>query len=199
MPLVNQTQTALHRAAIKTWFQERSGLGSDKIIWLNQPTPRKALPAGTLQILSRGKKIGEDYVQEVLNAGIIERHYLGVREMTIQCEIYTDPASVDTDLEALELLDQALAALSMRQVIDAFQVANIAMLDYEILNTNDAQIGERWERRATADVRFTYRSIIFDDGTDAAPDDGQFIERTIVDTDYNDGEIISQIDADSTP
>jgi len=176
LPLVNQTQTALHRAAIFTWFAVRTGLGTSKIVWANQITPRKALPSGSIQILNRGKKIGEDYLQEVLNGNIIERHYLGVREMIAQFEVYTVPATADTDLEALELLEQALAALNMRQVIDDFQTANIAALDYEILNVTDAQIEERWERRAAADVRFSYRTILFDDGTDSAPDDGTYIQ-----------------------
>ena len=74
-----------------------------------------------------------------------------------------------------ELLEQALGALSMRQVIDVFQGADIASLDYEVLNVADEQIGERWERRAVADVRFSYRTILFDDGTDPAPDDGVYI------------------------
>lgn len=176
MPLVNQTRTADHRAVIFDWFAARTGLGATKIIWVNQPTPRKALPSGTLQILSRGKKIGEDYLQEVQNGNVIERHYLGVREMVIQAEVHTIPASADADLEALELLEQALAALNMRQVIDVFQTADLAALDYDILGNADIQIGERWERRAIADIRFSYRTILFDDGTDASPDDGTFIE-----------------------
>ncbi len=175
MPLVNQTRTSDHRVAIFDWFSARSGLGASKVMWLNQPTPRKALPAGTLQILNRGKKIGEDYIQQVLNGGILERKYLGIREMVIQAEIYTGPAAVDTDLEALELLEQALGALNMRQVIDVFQVADLAALDYEVLNVADEQVGERWERRALADVRFSYRTILFDDGTDPAPDDGVYV------------------------
>ena len=84
MPLVNQTRTSAHRVAIMDWFAARTGLGAAKVMWLNQPTPRKALPAGTLQLLSRGKKIGEDYVQQILNGGVIERHYLGVRGLVIQ-------------------------------------------------------------------------------------------------------------------
>ena len=175
MPLVNQTRTSAHRVAIMDWFAARTGLGATKVMWLNQPTPRKALPAGTLQLLSRGKKIGEDYVQQILNGGVIERHYLGVRELVIQAEVYTEPADDDADLEAMELLEQALGALSMRQVIDVFQGADIASLDYEVLNVADEQIGERWERRAVADVRFSYRTILFDDGTDPAPDDGVYI------------------------
>ena len=176
MPLVNNTRFAAHRAAIKTWFEDRTGLGSAKIMWLNQPTPRKALPAGTLHLLHRGKQMGQDQIQEVQNGNTIERTYLGVREMVIQAEVYTIPADDDTDLEAMELLEQALGALSMRQVIDAFQAADLSALDYEVLNVSDIQIGERWERRAMADVRFSYRTILFDDGTDPAPDDGTFIE-----------------------
>lgn len=175
MPLVNQTRVSAHRVAIFDWFAARSGLGASKVMWLNQPTPRKALPAGTLQLLSRGKKTGEDYLQQILNGGTIERHYLGIREMVIQAEIYTVPADDDTDLEAMELLEQALGALSMRQVIDVFQGADLAALDYEVLNVADEQVGERWERRAVADVRFSYRTILFDDGTDPAPDDGVYI------------------------
>lgn len=176
MPLVNNTRVAAHRAAIKTWFEDRTGLGSAKVIWLNQMTTRKALPAGTLHLLSRGKQMGQDQVQEVQNGNVIERTYLGIRQMIIQAEVYTVPADDNADLEAMELLEQALGALSMRQVIDAFQAADLAALDYEILNVADEQVGERWERRAVADVRFSYRTILFDDGTDSVPDDGTFIE-----------------------
>lgn len=178
MPLVNQTQTDLHRIAMFDWFAARSGLGASKVIWADQNTPRKGLPAGVIQIISRGKKIGEDYVQEILNttSGLVERTYLGLRRMMVQFDIYTAPRSDDTTLGALELLEQALAALSMRQVIDQFQVANLAALDYEIINAPDVMVGERWEKRAIADVEFSYRTILFDDGTDAAPDDGQYIK-----------------------
>lgn len=176
MPLVNQTPFALHKAAIRNWLSVRSGIDLDKVIWINQITPRPVNPFATMQFTSRGTKIGEDYIQEVQNGNVIERHYLGIRELIVQVEIYTDPTDSDAALGAMELLEQALAALSMRQVIDDFQAADLASMNYEVIRIDDEQVGERWERRAVADVRFSYRTILFDDGTDPAPDDGTFIE-----------------------
>ena len=40
--------------------------------------------------------------------------------------------------------------------------------------------GDRWEWIAKSDLRFSYRSLLFDDGLSAAPDDGVFIESTDV-------------------
>lgn len=176
MPLVNQTGYAVIRTAIFQWARDRSGVGSGKVLWVNQPTPRPAEPFLTLQILSRGRARGFDQVKEVQNGNVIERTYIGLREMIVQVGIYTVPADDDTDLEALEMLEQALGALSAQQVVDSFRTANLAFLDHEDIMALDEQLGERWQRRATADVRFSYRSVLFDDGTDPVPDDGTFIE-----------------------
>ena len=176
MPLVNQTDYVGFKGALYTWFRDKSGLGAGKVLWLNQPTPARAKPYGTLQMLSRGKIIGQDYLKEKQSGNVIERTYIGLREMIVQVQTFSIPADDDSDFEALETLEQALAALSMQQVMDAFRIANLGVMDYDILSTADEQAGERWERRAVADLRLTYRTILFDDGTDASPDDGTFIE-----------------------
>lgn len=175
MPLVNQTSHALHRTALRTWLLARAGLTN--VVWANQAGDRPStLPFGVLQIVSRGKQIGVDHVKEELTATVLEKTYIGLREMTVQITIYAAPADSDDDFEASELLEQALAALAMQQVIDTFRVAFLASMDWEVINTVDEQLGERWERRAVADLRLSYRSVLFDDGTDPAPDDGQWIE-----------------------
>ncbi len=176
MPLVNQTRFADHKAAIRKWLSDRTGLPLLSVIWVNQITPRPDNPFATLQIVSPGKRQGLDYLQEVQNGGVIERHYIGLREMTVQAEVFTDPTTAHAEFGAIELLDQALMALSMQQVRDEFSAVDLAEMDYEIQDAADDQVGERWERRAVADVRFSYRTILFDDGTDPAPDDGTYIE-----------------------
>ena len=173
------------KAAIKDWMALRTGLA---VAWLNQVTPRPTKPYCTIQRIGLGRSIGHDYVQQQHdggNPGILEKTYIGLRELTIQAEVYTEPADDDNDLEALDILELALMTLSAQQTTDAFRLVNLAFIDHEAPIAMDEQLGERWERRAVADIRFSYRTVLFDDGSDPPPDDGQFVDNVAAITEAN--------------
>ena len=173
MPLVNQTQFAAHKAAIRDWVSFATGFASGKVIWVNNLIERPANPFASLQITSKGIKTGLDVIQQFQNGNVIEEHIVGQREMVIQLEVYADPVALLATEGAFEVLEKALMALEMRQIREAFKLVNLAQMSYESLDLGDAVIEDRWEARALADIRFSYRTILFDDGTD---DDSTYIE-----------------------
>ena len=176
MPLVNQTGYAAHRAALRSWLLNSGSLTD--VIWAKQATPRPdALPFGVLQIIRR-KRIGMAHVKRVQNGNLLERTTIGQREASIQVTVFSAPASADSDFEAAELLEQALDALEMQQLIDSFAAAKFSVLDWSDVQEIGEQVGHERERQAVSELRISYRSVVFDDGSDTAPDDGTFIEST---------------------
>lgn len=173
MPQTDQTDYAGIKAAIYDWFKARSGLS--RVMWLEQPAPRLQKPYATLQIISRGGAVGFASVYPEMDGDIIERTYVEEREMTVQFNVYTDPATQNSDLEATEYMDRALSTLSLQQVVDDFREAKVAALRWQNNHHNPYQVAEVWERHASVDVMFHYHTQLFDDGLDAPPDDGQSV------------------------
>lgn len=127
------------------------------------PTYADAVAGTNTVDLSDGSG-GESH--SLLRDNITALTYVGQREMTIQINAYANPSNDDADLEALEYLERALLTLSSNQVRDDFRVVHLAALRWGGANMQDVQVGPDWERWATVDVHFGYRSILYDNGTD---------------------------------
>ena len=163
------------------WLETYTGVGAGKVIFLNQEIPRPAKPYVGILILNRGIKTGFDDVISSFDVPSqkVQRITAGPRQLVVQIEVYTDPSESLDDTEADELLENALLALETEDVRETFRVAKIGLLNQTTINRLDEQLGERWERRAQADITITYSGETFDDGATS----GNWVET--VDYDIN--------------
>ena len=175
MALINQTPYAAIKKALEVWSDAVMGVSKTK--WANTNFPRLAKPYATLEIIQFGSDTGIDERKEVDNAGVMETEYRGLREMIVRIRVYGAPPGSLADTWVKDLLQTALLALSVQSVIDAFRIVPLAFLSHTPIVTADVQAGDRWEWIAESDLRFSYRSVLFDDGLAAPPDDGGFVQR----------------------
>lgn len=183
LSVTTDRQTIL--AAIVQWFETYSGLGTGKVIWANQKTPRLAKPYATLRITGQGIKTGFDETRPQFNgtSSAIERTYTGPRQLVVQCDVYTDPATAPGQLEAVDYLENALLSLETQPVRDLLRTAKLGHLTEGTMMRLDEQLGDRWERRAEVDVTFTYSGEMFDDGLTG--ESGNWIETVEAPTEDN--------------
>jgi len=181
MTLTITTDHALIRETIRTWLETYAGV---TVMYLNQKISKQAKPYGTILVLSSSLKTGLDEDREAYNVSndVIERTTTGPRQLVAQCEIYSEPAGPGVD-EAAELLENALLALDTVLVQDTFRAAKIGVLGHTTVTRLDDQLGDRWERRAVADVTFTYSGETFDDGLTG--ESGNIVETVEIPTEDN--------------
>ena len=173
------------------WIVAATGFSADNIIWLNQEISRPSKPYAGILITNRGVKTGEDDVIQSFDdpSQKIQRLNAGPRQLNVQVEVYTDPATEANDSEADEILENMLLALETEEVRDLFRTAKIGFLRQDGgINRLDEQLGERWERRAQVDIVITYSGEIFDDGATS----GNWIETVEIPTEENGNLIIQE-------
>lgn len=181
------TVTTDHESNLRTilnWLEVYSGVGADKAIWLNQEIKRPAKPYVGILILNSGLRFGTDHVEETFDVGnqVIQRQTSGPRQLIAQCEVYTDPPATLSVADAAQMLENALLSLDSELVRDSFRSAKLGVLSHTQINRLDEQFGDRWERRAQADVIFTYSGETFDDGLGGS---GNWIETVEIPTESN--------------
>lgn len=183
MTLTVTTDRTLFRQTIVNWLNTYAGLAG-RVVWANQATPRPAKPYGSILFPSSGVKSGWDEERQDFNAiaEVIERTTSGPRMISAQIEVYTDPAASPHASEAAELLDNALLALDTNAVREAFRAAKIGVISQTAVQRMDEQLGDRWERRAMAEVQFSYSGETFDDGGSGS---GNWIETVESPTEAN--------------
>lgn len=194
MAFTNQTDYPAIKRALISWSD--SVLGTGLTGWANTDFPKLARPYGLFHVTSMGADQGLDERSEVLNGGVIETTYLGLREMTLSFKILTPPPSSLGGAFPQELLQDALIRLSTQAQIDAFRVVGLAFINHTPINQADGQAGDRWEWVAESSINLSYRTTLFDDGLAAPPDDGQFIEVVKITVD---GEPEFTVDANNPP
>lgn len=174
MAFINQTDYSGMKGALISWAD--GVLGAGRTGWANTNFPKLAPPYGTFLLTSMGADQGIDERAEVLNGSVIETSYLGLREMTLLFKIYAEPPGSFSDQFPQELMQDALIRLSTQPLIDAFRAVALAFINHTPIEANDEQVGDRWEWVSMASINLSYRTILFDDGLGAPPDDGQIIE-----------------------
>lgn len=183
MTLSITTDFILIRKTIYDWLLTYAGVNS--VIYANQEVNRPQKPYASISINSRSLRTGHDEERQDYNVGndVIEKQTSGPRQMIVQCEVYSDPASIPSDLEAAELLENALLALDSELVKSVFRAAKIGILSHTPVIPLDEQLGDRWERRALSDVTFTYSGETFDDGLTG--ESGNLVETVEIPTEDN--------------
>ncbi len=176
MALINQTPYTAIKTALVLW--SNAVMGADKTRWAKTVQPRLAKPYATLEIVQLGQDTGIDEQNVVDNAGVMETTYRGLREMVVRVTVYVDAPNAYSDVWAKERLQTLLLGLSTLSVIDDFRVIPLAFLSHTAIAEQDKFEGDRWEWIASSDLTFSYRSLLFDDGLAAPPDDGGFVEST---------------------
>ncbi len=177
--------------AILNWVEVYTGVGAGNVIWLDQDTPRPPKPYAGILIINSGMRFGFDYVDRTFDDPNqrVQRKTSGPRQLVAQIEVYTDPVKTLAEKDAPRMLEDALMALDSIEVRDAFRVAKIGVLNHTLVNRLDEQFGDRWERRAQADVTFLYSGEMFDDGVGPS---GDWVETVEVLTESNGNLIISE-------
>lgn len=165
MTITQVTNYTVMKTAILNWIRDNSIL--DTAIFLNQGADRPATPYATIQVISDNIKTGEDDVRQEFDVGTPALKYrtVGMREMNVQVQIYSEPAKSTTDVEAADILNQLLMTLDHPSIVQHFNDANISVLVHTSVIRLDEQLGERWERRATSDLRIMYTAENVDDGS----------------------------------
>lgn len=183
MALSITTDFILIRKTIYDWLLTYTGVNS--VIYVGQEVSRPAKPYASMLINNGSLRSGHDEERNEYNgtSGQLERRTSGTRQMIVQCEVYSDPAKLPTELEAAELLERALLALDSELVKSAFRDAKIGILSHTPIIRLDDQTGDRWERRALSDVTFTYSGETFDDGLTG--ETGNIVETVEVPTEEN--------------
>ena len=190
MTLSITTDFILIRKTIYDWLLAYSGVSS--VIYASQEVTRPAKPYASIIITSTSLRFGHDEERQNFNVAndVLERRTSGTRQMIVQCEVYSDPATVPTDLEAAELLENALLALDSELVKSSFRDAKIGILSHTPIIRLDEQLGDRWERRALSDVTFTYSGETFDDGLTG--ESGNIVETVEIPTEDNGNAIYNE-------
>lgn len=167
MAIVLVTDYAVMKAALLLWLEQQSGTAMGKAIFLNQKADRPATPYATIQVITDNIRTGTDDIRAEYDGGVPQLKYrtVGLREMTVQVQIYAEPAESATDVEAADRLNQALITLDHPSINKQFNDANISILGHTSVVRLDEQLGERWERRAAADLRIMYTAESIDDGS----------------------------------
>lgn len=166
MAITHLTNYAVIESAIRTWVVTHTGFAGDKVIWLNQAAPRPAKPFATLQILQDGQPLAQEQEFHKYDADDerIDVIVHAPKKMTVQVQVYSGMQTQASDAVARRILLSVLAAARMPSQQDLFAAAGVAYIGHEPVQALDDQTGDRWERRAAADVHFTYEAATKDDG-----------------------------------
>ena len=171
MPITYATDHAGFERALVTWMQTYASLAADSVRWRNQITGRPDKPYATLHISSDGGAGGQDAEFEQFNSGLglIEKALHGSRRFTLQCEMYSVPETAPGQSGARIRLLAAVSALRSDPVKELFRANGLAFLQQlSAVQNLDEQLGDRWERRAMADLEFGYTSVLTTTGADGS-------------------------------
>lgn len=176
------TDYGVMETALVDWLKTYGGVG--EVIWKDQDAPRPAKPYGALLVISDGRTFGVPEVRESFDVPTqaIQRQSSEPVEMTMQVEIYTEPAMTAGQSEARHLLQGAINALAHEPVRDALRAAKIGIINHTPVANLDEQLGDRWERRAQTDLTLLYSGESFDDGGAGS---GDWVETAQVPTEDN--------------
>lgn len=161
------TDYAAMKSSLLLWLRQNSGAGMGKAIFINQVGDRPPKPYATIQVIMDNIKSGFDDIRPEFDDinDLLKYRTAGLREMTIQVQIYTEPAKAITDIEAADRLNNALIMTEHPSINQQFNDANFSLLGHTPVIRLDEQLGERWERRAASDLRILYTAESIDDGS----------------------------------
>ena len=162
MTVANTTDYAGIQKAIVDWLKAYGGVS--QVLYADTETPRPAKPYATVLFTTRGVRTGFDEERPSFVGAVIQRVTTGPRQLVVQAEVYTDPATSAATAEADRLLEGALLALDTVPVMDAFRAVKLGFLSHSSIARLDEIFGNRWERRAACDLTFCYSGETFDDG-----------------------------------
>ena len=122
-------------------------------IWMDQSTPRPALPYVGMRINNR-IRVKSDHYSDSDDEGVIT--IAGDREFTLNVQRYGH--------DSVNVLDSLADNLRKVTVIEAFAAKKIAVIETasQSLDISFSQDGVKYEPRASIDLRFRVRSSIAD-------------------------------------
>lgn len=163
MTITYATEHAAHWRTLFDWLYKYSGLDSSKVRKLNQVAGRPDLPYANMQVIADvAEGIEGDLWEHDTGTDKMDSVTYGPRRMTLQCNMYTTVEGDDTDIidNAMSRLTAAVHALRIPPVKASFKSNGIAFLRAaSSIRSDDEQLGQRWERRATIDLEFSYTAL----------------------------------------
>jgi hypothetical protein len=180
------TDYALNQKAIVDWLKAYAGVG--QVLYADTETPRPPKPYATILFTTRGIRTGFDEERASFAANVIQRTTTGPRQLNVQAEVYSDPATSAATAEADRLLEGALLALDTIPVRDSFRAAKLGFLSHGAISRLDEIFGNRWERRAVCDLTFCYSGETFDDGGAGS---GNWVETVQIPSELNGNQTIN--------
>src|SRR3990172_2090902 len=176
------TDRTLFRQTLEDWLTTYAGIA--RMFWTKKKTPRPAKPYGTIFFPSGSIKSGFDEEIQSFNypTQSVERLTHGPRLITVQVELYSKPAEIAHEAEAYEMRENALLALDTHAVRELFRAAKIGLISHTPVQRMDDQLGERWERRALAELTLSYSGETLHNGGSGV---GNWIRTVEVPTDAN--------------
>lgn len=189
MPITYLTDHAAHEAAIAAWLGTYSGLGAAKVRHLNQPMQRPPKPYATYQVIVDGAAESLPVEHEEYD-GVnerIERLTMIPMRMTVQVAVYGDSARA--------VMVRALSALRLSVVADAFRAAGLTLRAHAAIGAPDSELAGRWERRALADLEFSYIAATAEKPDDVDEGGIEWIETVTIPTEENENLTIQGIGA----
>ena len=189
MAIILITDYSAMKSSLLLWLRENAGAGMGKAIFLNQIGDRPEKPYATLQVIADNIKKGDDDIRAEFDVGVPSLKYrtVGLREMTVNVQYYTDPAKAVSEIEAADRLNQALILLDHPILVEQFNDANFSVLGHTPVSRLDEQLGHRWERRASSDLRILYTAESIDDGSF-----GEWVESVEIPTVENTNLIVNE-------
>lgn len=159
------TNYSAMKSSLLTWLKDNAPVAN--AIFTRQTGNRPPKPYATIQVIADNIKTGDDDIRKEFNGGLPALTYrtVGLREMSVNVQIYSNPADDVTDLEATDLMNNALIALEHPSLVESLNSVNITVLSHTPVIRLDEQLGERWERRASTDLRLMYVAESVDDGS----------------------------------
>ena len=185
MTITVQTGYEAVENALLAWLETYSGVGAGKVRWVPFKGDRPAKPYGSLQVITDGVQFGTDAHQSAYNGATsrIDRVNYGPRQMTLQCQIFSDLPANSTAAGARRMLQNAISSLESQVVMGAFETAGLAFMRSETVRDVSEQQGQRWEGRAIVDIAVQYMSAVLDHGAD--PGGLQWIEDVEIPSEEN--------------
>lgn len=160
MTITYATEHAAHWRTLFDWLYKYGGLDSSKVRRLNQVAGRPDLPYANMQVIADVSEGIEGELWELdTPSDKMDVVVYGPRRMTLQCNMYTavETGADDVSTNAMSKLTMAVHALRIPPVKALFKSNGLGFLRaVSSIRADDEQLGQRWERRATIDLEFSY-------------------------------------------
>lgn len=143
---------------IQEFLVAASEYPEDQVIWADQTAPRPPYPYISINVISGPNKIGTLDEQKFEAPTTMKTR--GVREMTISCNVYGTPNSVDPETSARSIIGVIEARLGVDSFRSILQAVGLAVREINSVTLPSQNISNSWISRGNLDIRLGLASNI---------------------------------------